>query len=94
MIGVCPNCGSAWEGSEEDVNEGFGNPRARWCPDCFRSRQYRFDLECPVCNKQAEMTTDRRELSVAGSLVCCKDCYRGRGELVAMRVRSAEVLDG
>jgi hypothetical protein len=57
-------------------------------------RQYRFELVCPACKKQSEMTTDRRELSVAGSPVCCKDCYRGRGELVAMKVRRAEVLDG
>jgi hypothetical protein len=36
-IGLCPQCGSLYEGPEEYVSEAFGRPFARWCGPCWRA---------------------------------------------------------
>jgi hypothetical protein len=58
------------------------------------NRQYRFELECPVCNKQSEMTWDwdKRDLTPISCMVSCSGCYKQRGELVPMKVLRGEVL--
>jgi hypothetical protein len=55
------------------------------------STQYRFELVCPACNRQAEMIGDKR---VPPPVLNCGNCLMERVEVVEMRVRSAEVLDG
>jgi len=38
MIGICKNCGNAYETTEEDANIPLwcAGPRDRLCPTCYR----------------------------------------------------------
>ena len=51
--------------------------------------RYRFELECPVCNKKSETTSDRLQQP----RVKCGDCLMERVEVVEMTVLKVTAVE-